>query len=392
MTKLKTLLLFLIMTVILSAQWIKLGIRSEISGTLYIDNRKIKDISVGEIYNGRYKNGRYILTLRNSEAIYQKEIELDSTTEVFYKITRADLLKMLVPEKPRVVIVEKIVEKPVIVEREKVIEKVVEKPVVIEEKVEKKIEGVTFENFDETVLERLENGTAYDIDLKMEKYSILEDEKTKNYLYLVDSENKKYRVDAYDLRRSMKTTDYPSDYAVISLEYSLNFKSDFYQNLKVFYSSLGRKKTEDVNIQELRNTNYESNYIIFANNKRVMKSKVVDDIVEVNHIELRSAKKYIDAIAKFEDIRPKFDLLDSQGKVLINSNLERYKSEIVNADYNGRDLSYKTNMSGIYRNNSYSNKTLAILQNYGVVRNRVLIVLPTKDVEKIQKIRVRSIF
>ncbi|MGL5901827.1 MAG: hypothetical protein ACRCZO_04015 [Cetobacterium sp.] len=93
MKKYKILIIFLMFTSIVLGDWVKLGIRSDISGSLYIDSRKVKDISAGEIYSTRYQSGRYFLTLKNSEAIYQKEIDLDDTTEVFYKITSEDLFK-----------------------------------------------------------------------------------------------------------------------------------------------------------------------------------------------------------------------------------------------------------------------------------------------------------
>lgn len=393
MNGVKILIVFLLLTNSIFSQWIRLQIRTEIPGSLYIDNRKIKDISVGEIYKGRYKNGNYILSLKNSEAIYQKEIQLSEKTEVFYKITEKDLLKRLVPEKPKVIVVEKIVEK----EKIKIVEKVVEKPVekIVEKVIEKSLEKpsleITKNNFEQSVVEKIRNGTAYDVYISMIKFEVIEDEKTKNYIYLKDKDGKSIKIDSYIVNRSVERGRYPNEYGVIYLEYYLKFKNEFYNDLFDFYASLGKNSFEDINIKEIKNTNSDSKYIIKAKNTRVKDSYIVDKIVEVNHIELRENKKYVDALKNFENIKPKFDLLDKNEKVLINSHLTNYYKNEIGRNSVGNyysDFYHRSNMSGIY----YNSRSVSLLKNDGIVKEGIYIVLPIEKIEKIQKIKVRSIF
>ncbi|MGL4868280.1 MAG: hypothetical protein ACRC4S_06505 [Cetobacterium sp.] len=379
MKKYKILIIFLMFTSIVLGDWVKLGIRSDISGSLYIDSRKVKDISAGEIYSTRYQSGRYFLTLKNSEAIYQKEIDLDDTTEVFYKITKEDLFKRLVPEKPKVIVVEKIVEK------------IVEKPV---EKVESEKAFITRENFEDSVLKRMNSGEAYNIFINMKKYFIEEDPSTTNEIILVAEDGKKLRIDAYSIRDSIQNGKYPNDYGVIALEYSLNLKDDFYRDLKEFYSSFGKNSFEDVNFEEFRQINSSDMYVIFAKNKRVEKNKMVDKIVLINHIEYREAEKYLKPLSNFEDINPKFNLLDSSDQILLSSDLKRFNRKKVNIKsiYSADGLSYNQNLSSISEELYSYRKNIALLENDGLVRERVYIVLPKEQVEAIQKIRMRSIF
>ncbi|MGL5901828.1 MAG: hypothetical protein ACRCZO_04020 [Cetobacterium sp.] len=253
---------------------------------------------------------------------------------------------------------------------------------------------ITRENFEESVLKRMNSGEAYDIFINMKKYFIEEDPSTTNEIILVAEDGKKSRIDAYLIRDSIQNGKYPNDYGVIALEYSLNLKDDFYRDLKEFYSSFGKNSFEDVNFEEFNERNREDKYVIFAKNKRVEKNKMVDKIVLINYIEYREAEKYLKPLSKFEDIDPKFNLLDSSDQILLSSDLKRFNRKKVNIKsiYSADGLSYNQNLSSISEELHSYRKNIAFLENDGLVRERVYIVLPKEQVEAIQKIRMRSIF
>ncbi|MGL4989321.1 MAG: hypothetical protein ACRC5F_08805, partial [Cetobacterium sp.] len=158
--------------------------------------------------------------------------------------------------------------------------------------------------------------------------------------------------------------------------------------------SFGKNSFEDVNFEEFNERSREDMYVIFAKNKRVEKNKMVDKIVLINYIEYREAEKYLKPLSKFEDIDPKFNLLDSSDQILLSSDLKRFNRKKVNIKsiYSADGLSYNQNLSSISEELHSYRKNIAFLENDGLVRERVYIVLPKEQVESIQKIRMRSIF
>lgn len=383
--------LFLILSSFTFGERVKVDIRSDIPGVLYIENEKIKDIDLGDIYSGRYESGFYTFTLKNTRGIYQKNITIGSgENKIFF--TEKDLVKKIQEEKPKVivktVVKEKIVEVPIYI-KEEVKEVPSEKNIEKQEspKIEKQISKdlvITQENFNKILTEYIINLKGYEINTTLKKYTIEPNEETERNFYLIGEDGERLSRETYDYGRIEELMEK----GLVVVEYSFKIKDEFYNSLVNFFLKFKILKTYGTDNLNYIKTNDESYYMGTSTYGDFVGNNIFEKLYEYSYLNKKEVKKYGNKLLKIE-ISPQVCLYKKNGELYSNyKNSSNRNNQCINL----RELGYiDINCLGLGKRDYYLDNLLLLLKGNENIKMSYELLVPRKDLKNIASVKIRSI-
>lgn len=254
-------------------------------GTLYLSDKKLRNIKSSRESFFRIKEGNRVLTLDTKKAIYRKNINVIAP-EMLVVFNKGDIIK-LKEIKKTILQVEKI--KPV-----------VKKPIASPVKIEKIVKKITNEYLISEIVKPLEDGSAFQITTKVSYFEMEEDEDRGNFVKYKSSDGKVGELNnrfVNSLRNQINPNELLDDYYYITSISKIKLKKEYIEMVKKNMDKLAKENKKYVTLNSGWNEERDNKYIGICTEKKV-ENNLMNDLYRMSYT---STKKYSDFFNRLDD-------------------------------------------------------------------------------------------
>lgn len=245
-------------------------------GTIYLSDKKLRNIRSSRESFFRIKEGNRVLTLDTKKAVYRKNINI-TAPEMLVVFNEGDIIKIKEAKKT-VLPVKKI---------EPVVKVAITNPV----KTEKKIKEITNDYLISEIVKPLEDGNAFEITTKVSYFEMEEDEDKGNFVIYKTPEGKTGNMDEESIRRSKRNignNELLDDYYYITSTFQIRLKKEYIEKVMELFKEISIENQEYLSANANWNTESKGQYILISN-----KSNINDDIIKkLYRVSYKKTKKY----------------------------------------------------------------------------------------------------